>query len=176
MVEFCGTDGHFFPCHIQLTTSIRTLLVRLGVAHSSATWVCFNYNGHLRAGIAPKKLAPIVMAAAIWGKSLAGCHIAFHSDNMAVVAVLNKRMAATAKDPFLLHLLCCLYFYSAFYSFHHSTMHVHGVFNVHVYSGRCRVIHDLCSLVPQVLPVPSQVPDSLIRLLLDNTPDWTSDS
>lgn len=127
----------------------------------------------LSVSIAPMELAPIVMAAAIWGKSWAGCHIAFHSDNMAVVAVLNKR---TAKDPLLIHLLRCLYFYSAFYGFHYSAMHVPGVLNVAADALSRGVIHDLRYLVPQVLPVPSQVPDSLKRLLLDNTPDWTSDS
>ena len=47
--------------------------------------------------IAAKEMVPVVVAAALWGRLWEGCHICFHSDNMAVVAVLNKR---TAKDPF----------------------------------------------------------------------------
>ena len=71
--------------------------------------------------IAAKEMVPIVVAAALWGRLWEGCHICLHSDNMAVVAVLNKR---TAKDPLLLHFLRCLYFYAAFYRFHYSAAHI----------------------------------------------------
>jgi uncharacterized membrane protein len=41
--------------------------------------------------ISAKELVPVVIAAAVWGKQWSGKHIRFHSDNMAVVAVLSNR-------------------------------------------------------------------------------------
>lgn len=43
--------------------------------------------------ISSKELVPVVIAAALWGKHWAGQHICFHTDNMAVVAVLATRTA-----------------------------------------------------------------------------------
>ena len=41
--------------------------------------------------ISVKELVPVTMAAALWGPQWSGKHICFHSDNMAVVAVLQRR-------------------------------------------------------------------------------------
>ena len=80
----------------------------------------------LKVGISAKKLVPVVVASAIWGKLWAGKHICFHADNMAVVAVLNSR---TAKDPILMHSLRCFSFYSAYFRLHFSAVHIPGVMN-----------------------------------------------
>ena len=52
--------------------------------------------------ISVKEMVPIVMAAATWGRSWHRCRVFFHSDNAAVVAVIQRR---SAKHPVLLHLL-----------------------------------------------------------------------
>ena len=52
--------------------------------------------------ISAKELVPVVVAAALWGKYWPGEHVRFHSDNMAVVAIINK---GTTKNPLLAHLL-----------------------------------------------------------------------
>ena len=57
-----------------------------------------------------KELLPIVLALEIWGPSLANKCISLHSDNMAVVCILNKQ---TSKDKNLMFLvrqfvLCCM--------------------------------------------------------------------
>ena len=54
-----------------------------------------------RVDISVKELLPVVVAAALWGNTWQGKHIHFHSDNMAVVAILHSR---TAKTPELMHL------------------------------------------------------------------------
>ena len=71
-----------------------------------------------------KELVPIVFAAALWGESWRSQHVCFHSDNMAVVAIL------TAGTPLLMHLLRCFSFYSAYYCFHYTCVHIPGVMNV----------------------------------------------
>ena len=68
--------------------------------------------------ISVKELVPVAIAAGLWGPQWSGKHICFHSDNMAVVAVLQRR---SAKSPPPMHLLRCLSLFSAFYCFHLST-------------------------------------------------------
>ena len=91
-------------------------------------WFQFQWpNGWADKSIASKEMIPIIVAAALWGKSWSGKHICFHSDNMAVVAVLTKR---SAKDDHLLGLLRCLFFYAPYYKFHYSALHIPGIHNM----------------------------------------------
>ena len=55
-----------------------------------------------------------LLAAAVWEPSWVNQRVLCKSDNMAVVAVLSTR---SAKDPLLMHLLSCLFFYAAHYHF-----------------------------------------------------------
>ena len=80
----------------------------------------------LEVDISVKELVPVAIAAGLWGPQWSGKHICFHSDNMAVVAVLQRR---SAKYPPLMHLLRCVSLFSAFYCFHLSARHVPGVLN-----------------------------------------------
>ena len=61
-----------------------------------------------------KEMIPIVMSAAMWGRSWHRRRVFFQSDNMAVVAVTTRNLA---KHLLLLHLLHCLYFYAAYFQF-----------------------------------------------------------
>ena len=62
--------------------------------------------------IVVKELIPIVVAAALWGRIWYKSLICFHTDNIAVVAILRNR---TGSSPIVLHLLQCLYFYTLYY-------------------------------------------------------------
>jgi len=57
---------------------------------------------------ATKELIPIVVAAAIWGRKWKGKSVQARSDNQAVVATVNNR---TSRDPAIMHLLRCLFFF-----------------------------------------------------------------
>ncbi len=118
--------------------------------------------------ITSKERVPVVAAAALWGRQWAGSHICFHSDNMAVVAVLNNR---TAKHPLLAHLLRCFSLFSAYFSFHFTAVHIPGVLNVAADALSWDSMHLFSSLVPNtpqyhlphplstaVSPVPSPGP------------------
>ena len=48
--------------------------------------------------IAPKEMAPVVIAAALWGRHWTNSQVLFRCDNFAVVEVINNR---SAKDPCL---------------------------------------------------------------------------
>ena len=119
--------------------------------------------------ISVKELLPIVVASAIWGKSWRLSRVCFHTDNMAVVAMLQNR---TARDPVARHLLRCLYFYSAIYQFQHRGEHVPGVLNVAADALSRNHMSIFSSLIPQARP--TAIPTAVSTLLLANEPDWGS--
>lgn len=119
--------------------------------------------------ISVKELVPIVVSAAIWGRRWYRLHVCFHSDNMAVVAILQKR---SAKSTMAVHLLRCFYFYAAFFQFDSSAEHVPGVLNTAADSISRNNIALFSSLVPQATQ--SWVPTPLLDLLINQRPNWGS--
>lgn len=119
--------------------------------------------------ISVKELVPVVIAAALWGKHWTSKHVCFHSDNMAVVAILASR---TAKTQLLVHLLRCFSFYSAHFGFHYSAKHVPGVRNMAADALSRGKLHVFSSLVPQTPRC--VIPPSLVELLITRRPDWGS--
>ena len=84
-----------------------------GAFDVSFGWFKVRWPNHwVMSSIALKEFVPIVIATAIWGPHWQGCHVCFHSDNMAVVSELVKR---AAKDACMDHLLRTLFFYVAIY-------------------------------------------------------------
>ncbi len=119
--------------------------------------------------IAVKELLPVVVAASLWGRSWEGRHVCFHSDNMAVVSILNKR---TAKEHLLNHYLRCIFFYAAFYKFHYSATHIPGTDNIAA-DALSRNNLPLFSLsVPQIPQF--RVPPVTLDLVFQGMPDWSS--
>ncbi len=119
--------------------------------------------------ISSKELVPVVVASALWGSYWSGKHVCFHSDNMAVVAVLSSR---TSQDPLLMHLLRCFSFYSAYFRFHFSAMHIPGTENVAADAISRNNLSLFFSLVPNTPQI--VIPPSLSELLLTKRPDWGS--
>jgi hypothetical protein len=83
--------------------------------------------GTTGANIATKELVPIIIAVALWGKACVGLVVRCRCDNEAVVAVLNKR---TSRDHDLMHLLRCLTFFEAQFSFRMTATHIAGSQNM----------------------------------------------
>ena len=123
----------------------------------------------LDVAIAQKELVPVVIAAAVWGHQWQGCHVCFHSDNMAVDSVLVNQ---AAKDELMNHLLCTLFFYVAYYKFCFSAEHVPGVLNVAADALSQNNITLFSHLVPQVPQV--SIPAPVLDLLQQEPPDWSS--
>ena len=61
-----------------------------------------------------KELVPLVVMAALWSGHWLHSHVCFHIDNEAVFAILQRQ---SGRSVMVQHLLCCFYFYSAFYQF-----------------------------------------------------------
>ena len=85
----------------------------------------------------------------------------FHSDNMAVVSVMSTRMA---KSDGLMHLLRCISFYGALYSFRVSCVHVPGAINDAADALSRDNMFTFSALLPQAAAVP--VPPPLVGLLV----------
>ena len=66
------------------------------------------------------------MAAAIWGESWQGSVVLCHCDNMSVVAAVK---GGYCKDPAKGHMLRCLFYLEARFSFTLTAEHVAGVEN-----------------------------------------------
>ena len=122
--------------------------------------------------IATKELIPIVMAAAMWGKAWEGQVVCCRCDNDAVVAVLNKR---TSRDQDLMHLLRCLSFFEARFSFRAVASHIPGVQNSLADDlSRNKLSSFLQAMGQATLSSQSKPPQPLVDMLINHKPDWTS--
>ena len=84
-----------------------------GALSSDGRWLQVQWpESWLEIDISVKEMVPIVVAAAVWGQSWHRHRVFFHSDNAAVVAIIQKK---SAKQQAMLHQLRCLYFYAAYY-------------------------------------------------------------
>ena len=72
-------------------------------------WLQFEWPlSYIEVPIAPKELVTIVIACFLWGRAWQGQVVHVHSDNEAVVAVVNP---GYSKDTQMMHLVRCLFFY-----------------------------------------------------------------
>ena len=116
-----------------------------------------------------QRASSLVFAAATWGAGWAGHHVSFHVDNMAVVAVIQRRCA---KDDLLTHFLRCLCFYGAYFHFEFSAIHIPGACNTAADASSRNNLPLFSSLFPQVTMVP--LPLRVLNLILHQQPKWTS--
>ena len=141
------------------------------VGHCWKTEPCGSSSDGHQVNIATKELFPLVMAAALWGTRWRGGRILFRSDNQAVVAALASY---SARDPPLVHLLRCLFFFEAYFDFEHAVEHVPGSDNGAADALSRNKVTSFLSLLPQANPSPSPTPQPLMELLSDKSLVWTS--
>ena len=104
----------------------------------------------------------MVVAAHIWGHMWCRRHVLFHSDNDAVVHILNSR---TSKIPCIMHLLRQLLLSAARHSFSFSSQHVPGV-NNQVADALSRFHWQrFWQLAPEAQRSPTPVPPQLLEEL-----------
>ena len=122
--------------------------------------------------IATKELIPIVLAAAMWGKVWEGQVVCCRCDNEAVVAVLNRR---TSRDQDLMHLLRCLSFFEARFSFRAIASHISGAQNYLADDLSRNKLSSFLQAADQVtLSHQVKPPQPLLDMLVNTKPDWTS--
>ena len=117
-----------------------------------------------------KELVPIVLACAVWGPRLARKTVLVQCDNTGVVAAVQK---GVSKDQSAMHLLRCLWFFTAHYDIAINIEHIPGESNCAAdHLSRNRVQSFFLS-VPQANLLPSPLPPELMELAVGSNPDWT---
>lgn len=74
--------------------------------------------------IAAKEMLPITVEVAVWGRQLSGQSVLIKSDHMAALR------SGSCQDQLLMHLLCCLHFFSACFQLKVQASHIPGTYNV----------------------------------------------
>ncbi len=123
--------------------------------------------------ITVKELLPIMVACATWGHCWRGRTVRCLCDNAAVVAILRS---GTSKHPLAMHLMRCLFFFTAAYQIFLAPEHLPGKQNAAADSISRGNLSSFFQLVPTAHPHPAQLSPALTRALILQTPDWTSAS
>jgi len=149
---------------------------------ASGSWGCGAWSGtcwfqiewdaqSINCQITTKELAPILVAAIIWGHQWKGQAVTAYCDNEAVMCTLNSRYS---KDLYLMHMLRTLFFIEAHFQFEISSMHVPGVSNTLADYLSRNLMTKFHANLPHADTHPSHVPPFLLQWLLDTQLDWTS--
>lgn len=139
---------------------------------ASKEWFQFQWpEAWHQTSIAAKELFPIVVSAAVWGGRWARSSILFVCDNMAVVQALKSR---SVRDPMLMHLLRCLFFFEAHFNFDHTAAHIPGKDNIAADALSRNRAPEFFGMYPQAPRMPTVIPPQLYTLLSDQSLDWTS--
>ena len=123
--------------------------------------------------IAIKELIPIVLATTLWGRHWHGTTVRANCDNEAVVAVIKS---GYSREPFISHLLRCIFFFTARYDFTLTAAHIPGRLNSLADAISRNNSSYFLSSYPQASKQPTEVPRELINKLFVEKPDWTSNS
>jgi len=121
--------------------------------------------------ITVKELLPIVVAVAVWGHEWRGCTIRCRCDNAAVVAIIRS---GSSRDPSAMHLMRCLFFFTARYQIVLAPVHIPGKLNVAADSLSRDALSSFLQLVPKAKKEPVPLPAELLDALVVRQPDWTS--
>ena len=75
-----------------------------------------------------------------------------------------------------MHMLRCLFFFQAHYSFSYTARHIPGIDNTLADALSCNNATLFLSKVPNADKIPTHIPQELMELLVIQKPDWTSQS
>ena len=74
-------------------------------------------------GIMAKELVPITFSCIVCGSQLSTQQVNFQCDNSSLLVAINK---GSSKDTLVMHLLCCLWFFIAYFDITISATHLPG--------------------------------------------------
>ena len=118
-----------------------------------------------------KELLPIVLACSVWGPGWQGSTVIFYCDNTGAVAVINS---GYSRIPQIMHLLRCLFFIRAYFQISVRAVHIPGQHNCIADAISRNNLDYFFSQVPQAASRCTIVPRNLLKLLVEQQPDWTS--
>ena len=127
-----------------------------------------------RMDIIAKELLPIELSCAVWGALLSGSNVQFKCDNTDVVESINK---GSSKEQVVMHLLRCLWFFSAYFSITITACHIPGVLNTDADQLSRNRSAVFLNQNPHVSTIPETISMPLLKMVsLKRKQDWTSPS
>ena len=121
--------------------------------------------------IMAKELVPIVLSCAVWGPLLPRKILEFKCDNQGLVEAINK---GSSKEPVVMHLLRCLWFFSAFFEITIRAAYISGALNTATDKlSRNQAAQFLCSYF-NASHIPTQIQTPLLQIVSPMRLDWTS--
>ena len=121
--------------------------------------------------IAEKELIPIVLGCTAWGQSWSGHRVECFCDNQVVISCIRSR---TSRHKGLMHLLRCLVYVEARFSFAIVPLYINTKANVLADELSRNNLASFLSPVPEADPNPTPVLAQLLDLLLEQQADWTN--
>ena len=125
----------------------------------------------IRMDIMAKELVPIVLSCAVWGPLILQKKLEFRCDNHSLVDAINK---GSSKEPVVMHLLRCLWFFSAFFEVSVKASHIPGVANTAADMISRNRSTEFLSSHPHMAQAPTSIPPPLLKLVSPQKCDWTS--
>lgn len=105
--------------------------------------------------ITVQELYPIVLAVETWGMCMQNKSICFHTDNEALVHILNKM---TSKDKNIMYLIRRLVLVALNYNILFSSQHIQGKLNIASDALSRLQIDKFLQLVPEAEQIPASIP------------------
>ena len=148
---------------------------------ASGSWGCgaFTTGGHWfqfqwpvvweAVHITAKELLPIVVACAVWGQDWTGKMVRCRCDNAAVVAIIKS---GSSKNGLVMHLMRCLFFFTAHFQLYLAPEHLPGRLNTAADSLSRDDVALFFQLVPEASRLPTPLPVELLQALVLQRPDW----
>lgn len=152
-----------------------TLLVGGAVGHlqtKGTDWFQLHWPpGWEGVHITAKELLPIVIGCAIWGHEWKGETVPSLCDNAAVVAIITS---GYSRDKQAMHLMRCLFFFTACHQIVLVSSHIPGKLNTAADHLSRDGLSSFLQLISGAKPHPSPLPQELVGVLVLHQPDWTS--
>ena len=121
--------------------------------------------------IMAKELVPIILSCSIWGRLLNRKKVQFFCDNLGLVDSIWK---GASKDNIVMHLLICLWFFTAHYDIHITITHLRGVQNTAADLLSRNKLQQFFILHPTASRLPTPIPLCLAQIISPRQLDWTS--
>ena len=118
-----------------------------------------------------KELVPIVLGCAVWGPLLVKKDAELKCDNLGLVDAINK---GSSKDDMVMHLLRCLWFFTAFFNIGVTATHIWGVNNSSADMLSRNQAERYLLTNPQASRTPTPLPPPLLLIVSPLKSDWTS--
>jgi len=118
-----------------------------------------------------KELVPVVLSCVVWGPVLSGTSVEFRCDNISVVDSINK---GSSKEPTVMHLLRCLWFFSAYFDVKIAASYISGILNAAADKLSRNRSKDFLQSNPYISRLPVWIPTPLLKIISPKRMDWIS--